>query len=219
MEDMWAKSRGLLTSYCEECSDVFRSRWISVQKFGWNSPVFGKYRSYWLWPVNDLIGIWNTTLNQFLRHLESSYKHSCPLHLDDANVGRRLILLLIMPYSSYDLPTEQKMLSICTSRHPKQLWTECSFRMPSSSSSEWGYTHLLILTVLDSHDMDMRNLCRCFSRRSRSSSQEMTCAHLTRGWTRFSCISLVVQGCMEQIRFKHRNFPRNLAPIKILTVK
>jgi len=254
---MWAKSRGLLTSYCEECSDVFRSRWISVQKFGWNSPVFGKYRSYWLWPVNDLIGIWNTTLNQFLRHLESSYKHSCPLHLDDANEGRRLILLLIlqlisledlcasryiswknavlcscllllndlvvslavMPYSSYDLPTEQKMLSICTSRHPKQLWTECSFRMPSSSSSEWGYTHLLILTVLDSHDMDMRNLCRCFSRRSQSSSQEMTCAHLTRGWTRFSCISLVVQGCMEQIRFKHRNFPRNLAPIKILTVK
>jgi len=91
---MWAKSRGLLMSYCEECSDVFRSRWISVQKFGWNSPVFGKYRSYWLWPVNDLIGIWNTTLNQFLRHLESSYKHSCPLHLDDANVGRRLILLL-----------------------------------------------------------------------------------------------------------------------------
>jgi len=34
-------------------------------------------------------------LNQFfLRHLESSYKHSCPLHLDDGNVGRRLILLL-----------------------------------------------------------------------------------------------------------------------------
>jgi len=139
---------------------------------------------------------------------------SCLLLLNDLVVS-----LAVMPYSSYDLPTEQKMLSICTSRHPKQLWTECSFRMPSSSSSEWGYTHLLILTVLDSHDMDMRNLCRCFSRRSRSSSQEMTCAHLTRGWTRFSCISLVVQVCMEQIRFKHRNFPRNLAPIKIQTVK
>jgi len=35
----------------------------------------------------------------------------------------------------------------------------------------------------------------------------------------FSCISLVLQGCMDQIRFKHRNFQRNLAPIKILTVK
>ena len=53
--DIFATTKNF-RSYCEECSDVFRSRWISVQKFGWNSPVFGKYRSYWLWPVNDLIG-------------------------------------------------------------------------------------------------------------------------------------------------------------------
>jgi len=85
------------------------------------------------------------------------------------------------------------MLSICTSLHPKQLWTECSFRVPSSSSSEWAHMHLLIVTLLDTHDMDMssvgslaiRNLCRCFSRRSQSSSQEMTCAHLNWCWTCF----------------------------------
>ena len=67
---------------------------------------------------------------------------SCLLLLNDLVVS-----LAVMPYSSYDLPTEQKMLSICTSRHPKQLWTGRSFRMPSSSSSEWAHMHLLILTL------------------------------------------------------------------------
>jgi hypothetical protein len=44
---------------------------------------------------------------------------------------------------------------------------------------------MLILTLVDTHDMDMRNSCRCFSWRSQSSSQEMTCDHMTWGWTRF----------------------------------
>jgi len=114
-------------------------------------------------------------------------------------------------YSSYDLPAEQKMLSICTSRHPKQLWTGRSFRMPSSSSSEWAHMHLLILTL--------RNLCRCFSWRSQSSSQEMTCAHLTWGWTRFIASLWFFKNAWTKIRFKHRNFQRNLAPIKKLIVK
>jgi len=39
--------------------------------------------------------------------------------------------------------------------------------------------------LVDARDMDMRNLCWCFLRRSQSSSQELTCAHLTWGWTRF----------------------------------
>jgi len=69
---------------------------------------------------------------------------SCFLLLSDLVVS-----LAVRPYSSFY--SKKKGLTcpmiyllirrccpfgICTRRHPKQRWTECSFRMPSSSSSE-----------------------------------------------------------------------------------
>jgi len=82
--DIFATTKNF-RSYCEECSDVFRSRWISVQKFGWNSPVFGKYRSYWLWPVNDLIG----NADYFLAIILSEFQISFKIWSNLKNLGRK----------------------------------------------------------------------------------------------------------------------------------
>jgi len=101
---------------------------------------------------------------------------------------------------------------ICTSRHPKQRWTECSFRMPSSSSSEsalscrrsWhGYEEFMLMLLAKITIIITRiDLC--------SSDLRLN---------KISCISLVLQGCMDQIRWKHRDLQRKLAPVKILKVK
>jgi len=72
-------------SYCKQCSDVFRSRWLSVQNFGWNSPVFGEYRSYWLWPVNDLTG----NAGYFLAIILSEFQISVKIWSNLKNLGRK----------------------------------------------------------------------------------------------------------------------------------
>jgi len=203
--------------------------WSNVKYLDWK-PSYQSYRPpsvFFYWS-----GIWNTALNQFfLRHLESSYKHSCPQHLHDAHVGRRLILLqfcsfcsssvwkicvqvehiswqnailcscflllsdlvvslAVRPYSSFYSKKKGLVLwSTCWSEDvvhlafaPVAILSNVELNAPSEC-------HLLVHQsrhyLVDARDMAMRNLCWCFLRRSQSSSQELTCAHLTWGWTRF----------------------------------
>jgi len=111
---------------------------------------------------------------------------SCFLLLSDLVVS-----LAVRPYSSFYSKKKALLVlwSTCWSEDvvhlafaPVAILSNVELNAPSEC-------HLLVHQsrhyLVDARDMDMRNLCWCFLRRSQSSSQELTCAHLTWGWTRF----------------------------------